>query len=261
MQRIVPFVDHEVGYRLLHKLVEYSDTGRFEIPAVVTTQENGKAWWPGVYEICLKANIPLFFYEEQLSTSHFLQKADWFLLLSWKHIMPADLINLPNRAVINLHYSILPSYRGVYPVNWAIINGEEKTGFTYHFVNERIDDGRVFMQVDVPVRLSDTARTLQSRIDDEVFQHFDRFLDRLLTSDFHDYPLESKMVKKPKAEYYSRERFERACRIDLKKNYLGKDFFNILRGLTFFDDSENAYIIDGDSGKRIYVSIKIREEE
>jgi methionyl-tRNA formyltransferase len=261
MQRIVPFVDHEIGYRLLQKLVEYSDTGRFEIPAVVTTQENGKAWWPGVQEICLKANIPLYLYEEQPSAYHLLQKADWFLLLSWKHIIPADLINLPKRAVINLHYSLLPSYRGVYPVNWAITNGEKITGFTYHFVNERIDDGKVFMQVDVPVRLSDTARTLQSRIDDEVFYHFDVFLDRLLISVFRDCPLESKMVKNPKGEYYSRERFERACRIDLKKKYLGEDFFNILRGLTFFDGSSNAYIIDGDSGKRIYVSINLREEE
>ena len=261
MQRIVPFVDHEIGYRLLQKLVAHSDSGRFEILAVVTTQENGKAWWPGVHEICLKASIPLLLYEEHLSAYHLLQKADWFLLLSWKHIISADLINLPRRAVINLHYSLLPSYRGVYPVNWAITNGEKNTGFTYHFVNERIDDGEIFMQVDVPVRLSDTARTLQSRIDDEVCHHFDGFLDRLLVSDFRDPPLEAEKVKESKGEYYSRVRFERACRIDLKKNYRGEEFFNILRGLTFLEGSRNAYIIDGDSGKRIYVSINLREEE
>lgn len=261
MQRIVPFVDHEIGYRLLQKLVAHSDTDRFEIPAVVTTQENGKAWWPGVHEICLKAKIPLLLYEEHLSTNHLLQKTDWFLLLSWKHIIPTDLINLPRRAVINLHYSLLPLYRGVYPVNWAITNGEKKTGFTYHFVNERIDDGEIFMQVDVPVRLSDTARTLQSRIDDEVFHHFDGFLDRLLLNNFRDHPLKGEKIKTSKGEYYSRERFEGACRIDLKKNYLGEEFFNILRGLTFLDSSRNAYIIDGDSGKRIYINISLREEE
>lgn len=261
MQRIVPFVDHEIGYRLLQKLVTFSDIGRFEIPAVVTTQENGKAWWPGVHEICIKANIPLLLYEEILSADHLLERADWFLLLSWKHIIPADLINLPKQAVINLHYSLLPSYRGVYPVNWAITNGEKKTGFTYHFVNERIDDGNIFMQVEVPVRLNDTARTLQSRIDDEVFHHFEGFLDKLLVSYFRDPPLEAENVKKPKGEYYSREKFERACRIDLEKTYLGKEFFNILRGLTFLEGSRNAYVIDCDSGKRIYVSINLREEE
>ncbi len=261
MQRIVPFVDHEIGYRLLQKLVEFSDAGRFQIPAVVTTQENGKAWWPGVHEICVKGNIPLLLYDEHLSADRLLQEVDWFLLLSWKHIIPGDLINLPRRAVINLHYSLLPSYRGVYPVNWAIKNGEKKTGFTYHHVNERIDEGKILMQVDLPVRLSDTARTLQSRIDDEVFDHFDEFLDKLMVSDSPGHPLDVEKVKNSEGEYYSRERFERECRIDLKKNYLGEDFFNILRGLTFLDGSSNAYIIDDDSGKRIYLSINLREEE
>ncbi len=261
MQRIVPFVDHEIGYRLLQKLVAHSDAGRFDIPAVVTTQENGKVWWPGVQDICLRAGITLLVYQDSLSADHFPQQADWFLLLSWKHIIPASLINLPKRAVVNLHYSLLPSYRGVYPVNWAIVNGEIKAGFSYHFVNEKIDDGEIFMQFDVPVRLSDTARTLQSRIDNEVLQRFDEFLDRILASDFRGHPLESQNLKKLKEDYYSRERFERACRIDLSKNYLGVEFFNLLRGLTFFEDSKNAYIIDAESGKRIYVSINLRDEE
>jgi len=261
MQRIVPFVDHEIGYRLLQKLVVDSNTGRFKVPAVVTSQENGKAWWPSVHETCIKEKIPLILYHKHLSSDHLLQNADWLLLLSWKHIIPADLINLPNRAVINLHYSLLPAYRGVYPVNWAITSGEHKTGFTYHFVNEKIDDGEIFMQVDVPVRSSDTARTLQLRIDDKVFHLFDEFLDRLLDSDVRNSSLEAKKVKTSTAEYYSRERFERACRIDLKKKYLGEDFINILRGLTFLEDSKNAYFIDGDSGKKIYVSINLREEE
>jgi len=250
MQRIVPFVDHEIGYRLLKKLVAHSDAGRIQIPAVVTTRENGKAWWPSVHEICLKASIPLLVYEASCSAEHLLQQADWFLLLSWKHIIPVNLINLPRQAVINLHYSLLPSYRGVYPVNWAITNGEKKTGFTYHFVNEKIDDGEIFMQVDIPVRLSDTARTLQSRLDEEVFQHFDEFLDRLLVCDFRGLSQGAKKIEKAKGEYSSKEKFERTCQIDLNKTYRGADFFNLLRGLTFFEDSRNAYIIDGESGKK-----------
>ncbi len=260
MQRIVPFVDHEIGFRLLQKLVAYSDTGRFEIPAVVTTRENGKAWWPGVRDICLKADIPLLLYGENLGARSLLHKVDWFLLLSWKHIIPVDLIKLPRRAVINLHYSLLPCYRGVYPVNWAIVNGEKKTGFTYHFVNEKIDDGEILMQVDVPVRFSDTARTLQSRIDDQVFQHFDQFLDRLLANDFRGDPVMAEKNKKAKLEYYSKEIFERACQIDLTKKYSGEEFFNLLRGLTFFEGSRNAHVIDSESGKTIYISINLREE-
>jgi hypothetical protein len=66
--------------------------------------------------------------------------------------------------------------------------------------------------------------------------------------------------KKANLEYYSKEMFERACQIDLKKKYSGEEFFNLLRGLTFFEGSRNAHIIDGESGKKIYISIKLREE-
>lgn len=260
MQRIVPFVDHEIGYRLLQKLLAHSDAGRFEIPAVVTTRDNETSWWPGVRETCLEASIPLFVYEASLPADHLLQQADWFLLLSWKHIIPIGLIRLPKQGVLNLHYSLLPAYRGVYPVNWAIINGENKTGFTFHFVNERIDEGEIFMQIEVPVCLSDTARTLQSRLDNVVFDHFDELIERLLA-----YDLEGRVTNftnKPDStsNYYSRVKFENACQIDLVRNYRGVDFFNLLRGLSFFEDSNNAYVIDAKTGKKIFITLNLREE-
>lgn len=261
MKRIIPFVDHEIGYRLLQKLVTHSETGCFQIPAVVTTQENGKSWWPSVREICLKANIPLLLYEEPFSVSDLIQDADWYLLLSWKHIIPVSLIGQPRQGVINLHYSNLPSYRGVYPANWAIINGEHITGFTYHFVNEKIDEGEILMQIKVPVHLSDTARTLQSRLDDLVCDHFDELLEQLLT---HDLKVSVAKFKKNKtastSDYYSRIKFEKACQIDLNRNYRGMDFFNLLRGLSFFDGSNNAYVIDDKTGKKIFITLNLREE-
>jgi methionyl-tRNA formyltransferase len=260
MHRIVPFVDHEIGYRLLQKLVAHSDAGRCEIPAVVTTQENGKAWWPGVREICFKSSIPLLLYEEQLSAYHLLQKADWFLLLSWKHIIPDGLIRLPRQGVLNLHYSLLPSYRGVYPANWAIINGEHRAGFTYHFANEKIDDGEIFMQIEVPVYLSDTARTLQSRLDDVVCDHFDELIEQLPTYDLEDRVTKFRHKPDAKNDYYSKAKFEKACQIDLNRNYRGADFFNLLRGLSFFEDSNNAYVIDGKTGKKIFITLNLREE-
>ena len=259
-QRIIPFVDHEVGYRLLQKLIAHAGAGHFEIPAVVTTRENGKAWWPGVEELCLKASIPLLVYEAAFAENALMEQADWFLLLSWKHIVPNELISLPKQGTLNLHYSLLPAFRGVYPVNWAIINGQRMTGFTYHFVNEKIDGGEVFMQIEVPVHPSDTARRLQSRIDDAVCDHFDGLMQRLLA-----YHAESRSVEPADdpdtiSEYYSRARFEKACRIDLERNYRGAEFLDLLRGLTFFDDSRNAYFIDPKTGKKIFITLNLSEE-
>jgi methionyl-tRNA formyltransferase len=260
MQRIIPFVDHEIGYRLLQKLIAYAGAGRIEIPAVVTTRENGNAWWPGVDEICLKENIPLLIYEPPFLANPLIQEADWFLLLSWKHIVPNELVSLPKKGALNLHYSLLPAFRGVYPVNWAIINGERTTGFTYHFVNERIDGGEVFMQIEVPVHQSDTARTLQSRIDDVVCDHFDDLMEGLRTHGVAARPIKPGEAPDTVSEYYSRGRFEKACRIDLERNYRGAEFLDLLRGLTFFDDSRNAYFIDPKTGKRVFITLNLIEE-
>lgn len=233
-QRIVPFVDHEIGYRLLQKLISCAAENNFEIPAVVTTCDNGGAWWPSVDEICLKENLPLYIYEETFIADFVTLQPDWFLLLSWKHVIPADLIRIPKKGVLNLHYSLLPAFRGVYPVNWSIIKGEEVTGFTYHFVNERIDDGRIFMQVEVPVRLSDTARTLQLRIDNTVCDYFDKFIDNLLNFDKKDLAENEWTSSKKTKEYYSMSKFKEACALDLNASYRGSEFLNLLRGLTFF---------------------------
>lgn len=259
-QRIIPFVDHEIGYRLLEKLITFVSAGRIEMPAVVTTLENGSMWWPGVKEICDKSNIPLLIYQSSLAESNLMRGVDWYLLLSWKYIIPLGLIKLPSRGVLNLHYSLLPAYRGVYPVNWAIIEGRRTTGITYHFVNERIDDGEIFMQVEVPVLLSDTARSLQSKLDNAAFDHFDEFLGKLLTSKLNHRIENISNNEKGISDYYSRRKFEKACVIDLDRYYRGFELFNLLRGLTFFSNSNNSYIVDKSTGRKIYVSVTLRDE-
>lgn len=259
-KQIIPFVDHEIGYRLLQKLVACTAALDLEIPAVITTRDNANSWWPGVEEICLKENLPLYIYETFIAEDFAEFQPDWILLLSWKHLIPTHLIKIPKNGALNLHYSLLPEFRGVYPVNWSIIKGNETAGFTYHFVNEKIDDGEPFMQAEVPVRLSDTARTLQLRIDDAVCDNFNEFIERLL------HPKKSENIASRRSnsgianQYYSKRKFGEACALDLNANYRGIDFLNLLRGLTFFPDSKNAYFYDKTSGKKIYISIDLREE-
>lgn len=261
MKRIIPFVDHEIGYMLLKRLISHSEAGLFEIPAVVTSCENGTTWWPGVGDLCAEAKIPLLIYEAKFLKKISMLEVDWFLLLSWKYILPPELIGFPIRGALNLHYSLLPSFRGVYPVNWAIIEGKSTTGITYHFVNEEIDGGDVFMQVEIPVRLSDTARTLQSRLDEVAYDYFDEFIERLLSFRSEKNCVNTGKKSNNTSGYYSRELFENICALDFDKKYRFIDLYNILRGLTFFHDSSNAYVINEETGKKIYINIELREEE
>ena len=64
--RVIAFVDHEIGWRLLEKIISIQGESEFVLVAVVTTQENGQLWWPGVSDLCAKGGVPLFRYSEPL---------------------------------------------------------------------------------------------------------------------------------------------------------------------------------------------------
>lgn len=255
--RIVAFVDHEIGFRLLEKLISLSLSNRIELLAAVTTVENDKMWWPSVKGLCRKSEIPLFIYEEPFEDTLILKNVDWYLLLSWKHIIPNKLIAHPTYGVVNLHYSLLPSYRGVYPVNWAIIDGLDKTGITFHFVNEKIDEGEIILQAEAPILLSDTARSLQIRLDELAYESFDTLITFLCDLNTNTLP-SAKNEKRHR--YYSRDSFNKICEIDIDKTYQGNELFNLLRGLTFFGETKNAYVIDKKTRKKIYISVELNEE-
>ncbi|HNN12257.1 MAG TPA: formyltransferase family protein [Anaerolineales bacterium] len=253
--RIIAFVDHEIGARLLKKLVSHSQKRLIKLAAVVTTTENGHGWWPGVEDICREFRVPFYRFKEPYDDILSIKEVDWYLLLSWKHLIKENFINQPRNGVINLHYSLLPKFRGVYPVNWAIIEGEKITGITYHLVNNKIDDGQNIVQGEIEIFPSDNARSLQVRLDELAFQLFDELLVYLL-----DPSLIAKKVVEllQNKQYRSRADFNAICKIDLEKTYSGAEIINLLRGLSYFPDSKNAYFID--AGKKVYLNLTLFEE-
>ena len=64
-------------------------------------------------------------------------------------MLPKVVWKMPKYGTFNLHASLLPSYRGAAPINWAIINGETKTGVTTFFIDEKIDTGNIILQEEV----------------------------------------------------------------------------------------------------------------
>lgn len=77
-------------------------------------------------------------------------EADLFVVVAFR-MLPEVVWSLPKRGTINLHASSLPNYRGAAPINWAIINGETKTGATTFFINERIDTGDIIKNIEVVI--------------------------------------------------------------------------------------------------------------
>lgn len=79
-------------------------------------------------------------------------------------MLPKTVWALPKYGTFNLHASLLPDYRGAAPINWAIINGETKTGVTTFFINDGIDTGEIILQETAAISKKDTAGTLHDRL-------------------------------------------------------------------------------------------------
>lgn len=257
-RRVIAFVDHEIGYRLLDKMISSQAASGIELVAAVTTLENGQLWWPGVADLCERGGIPLHRYRTPFEVICEYSDIDWYFLLSWKHVMPPALISRPKCGTINLHYSLLPDYRGVYPVNWAIMDGRDMTGVTYHLVNEQIDAGPIICQSDTSIYLSDTARTLQLRLDDLAYVLFDEMLNWVSCAN-----ILRTMPTNPKHQgtYKSRADFIESNQLDLNQECRAIDFLNLLRGKTFMDGSRNLFAVDPVTGQKVYISISLVPDE
>ncbi|HHW59856.1 MAG: methionyl-tRNA formyltransferase [Bacteroidales bacterium] len=88
---------------------------------------------------------------------------DFIIVVAFR-IIPDEIFKIPKLGTINLHPSLLPKYRGPSPIQWAIINGENQTGVTTIFLNEKIDSGPILLQETEPIYDNDNFLTLHNRL-------------------------------------------------------------------------------------------------
>lgn len=79
-------------------------------------------------------------------------------------MLPKAVWQLPEYGTFNLHASLLPNYRGAAPINWAIINGETKTGVSTFFIDEKIDTGNIILQEEVNIGDDETLGELHDKL-------------------------------------------------------------------------------------------------
>ncbi len=95
-----------------------------------------------------------------------LQKynADIFVVFAYGHIIPKSVFTMPPLGTINMHPSLLPLYRGAAPVQWAIIDGQEKTGVTIQKIDEELDAGDIICQEEVAIPPDMTSCDLYEKV-------------------------------------------------------------------------------------------------
>ncbi len=79
-------------------------------------------------------------------------------------ILPPDILALPRYGCVNVHSSLLPRYRGAAPINWAILNGEDRTGVTIMYMAEGLDTGDILIQGETAIGIDENAQELTARL-------------------------------------------------------------------------------------------------
>jgi len=79
-------------------------------------------------------------------------------------MLPKAVWQMPEYGTFNLHASLLPNYRGAAPINWAIINGETKTGVSTFFIDEKIDTGEMILQETIEIDSEENAGSLHDKL-------------------------------------------------------------------------------------------------
>jgi methionyl-tRNA formyltransferase len=98
---------------------------------------------------------------KQLFAAH---DADVAVVVAYGRILPDEFLRAPARGCINVHFSLLPKYRGAAPANWAIVRGETETGVTTMFIEPSLDTGPILLQRATRIGATETAPELMERL-------------------------------------------------------------------------------------------------
>ncbi|HEY1422772.1 MAG TPA: methionyl-tRNA formyltransferase [Candidatus Acidoferrum sp.] len=154
----------------LKLLLEQRD---FEILAVITQPDRPRGRgqevsFSPVKETALAANLKIF-QPEKIRTpesEQFLREAnpEAIVIIAYGQIIPARLLGIPKLGWINAHASLLPKYRGAAPIQWAIANGETKTGVTTMRIDAGMDTGEMLLQRELPIGPDETTPDLAAHL-------------------------------------------------------------------------------------------------
>ena len=89
---------------------------------------------------------------------------DLICVVAYGKILPKEILDIPKYGCINVHASLLPKYRGAAPIQWAILNGDKKTGVTTMYMSEGMDTGDMILKEEVEIDENETTGMLWERL-------------------------------------------------------------------------------------------------
>lgn len=223
--------------------------GKHEVVGVITAVDKPagrgqKIKYSAVKEYALEKGLRLL-QPSNLKNEEFLEElkslnANLQVVVAFR-MLPKVVWAMPKFGTFNLHASLLPNYRGAAPINWAIINGETKTGVTTFFIDEKIDTGAMILSKEINISENEIAGELHDKLMvlgcDAVVETLDKISEGNVST----------IIQQDTPEIKTAYKLDREnCKIDFSK---GIDaVYNLIRGLSpypaaycFFKDGDEEW--------------------
>ena len=191
---IVFFGTGEFSATVLKGLID----NKYNVVAVVSQPDkvntrNNKIVFSSIKKYCLEQNLPIYqFNKLNLEGEEILKSLnpDLFITASFGQIIKQNILDIPKLGTVNVHTSLLPKYRGPAPIQWAILNGEKKTGVTIMRTELGLDTGNIYLQKEIDILPEDTSSTMFSKLADlgvkcliEFLENKEHFLNNSIAQD------------------------------------------------------------------------------
>lgn len=144
-----------------------------QVEAVVTQPDKQrgrgkKVQFPPVKEKAVDHEIPVY-QPQKARDEEFVEilreiNPDVIVVVAYGQILPESILNIPKYGCINVHGSLLPKYRGAAPIQWAVLDGEEKTGITTMYMEKGLDTGDMIDKAEIVLDPKETAGTLHDKL-------------------------------------------------------------------------------------------------
>jgi methionyl-tRNA formyltransferase len=165
-QGAVVFAYHDIGVRGLSVLLACGVDVRLVVTHTDNPTEN--IWFGSVAELAALNEIPAITPDDP-NRPEIVERVrscepEWLFSFYYRHMLKAELLDLPAKGAYNLHGSLLPRYRGRVPINWAVLHGENETGASLHQMYVKADAGPLVDQEKVRILPNDTAHQVFGKV-------------------------------------------------------------------------------------------------
>jgi len=205
----------------------------FDVKAVLTQPDKPKGRgkklsMSEVKETAIKNSIPVFQPIKLKNDKEVINRLkeispDYIIVVAFGQILSKEVLDIPKYGCINLHASLLPKYRGAAPINWAIINGDKKSGNTTMFMDTGLDTGDMLLKSEIEITDSMTAGELHDLLKEDGAKLLVETIKGLKSG-----KIERKKQNDSESFYASMLNKDMAV-IDWKKS--NKEIHNLIRGL------------------------------